>query len=266
MKRVHYTILALIICILGSSVFADTTYFSEEELAELREIRQLREDINLCNLLNGIYLSKEQMEDILELAKEAQKIRQTYLEQSKQKLHKTKRAFEALRREVIKGTGINPHIGRRAASLNHKAKEQREALNEELRELEQRVGAILTAGQKQILLEFKPCLLPPRNLNEPERAGQAFSSAPAIRVLRRLRQLPPRRYAIVRHRVIQRHLNNLTEHHYIEFTPEERQEEYQRLLALCDRVRAMNDVDLSSRKSNLLRSLPDLSLSTMSNS
>lgn len=251
MKPIYYIGMVLILSVVGSSIVADTSYGSEDVTAELRSIRQLREDINLCNLLNGIYLSKEQMEKILEIAKEAQKIRQTYLEKSKIELQETRKAFESLRKEVVKGTGINPQIGQRASSLNKKTKELKEALNEKLQELEQRVGAILTAGQKQILLEFKPCLLPPRKLNEPERAGQAFDSGPAVRMLQRLREFPPRRYAMMRDRAINRYLYNLKEHHYIELTPEERRQEYRRLVTLCDRVRRMNEVDFELQKEQL---------------
>lgn len=58
-----------------------------------------------------------------------------------------------------------------------------------------RVVATLSPEQRAVLADYKACLVPPRNLRDPVRAGQANDPRWGERLLARLRTLPPDRFA-----------------------------------------------------------------------
>ncbi len=71
-------------------------------------------------------------------------------------------------------------------------------------ELSPRVEAILADGQKSVLGSFSCCLVPPDDLSDPMRAGQAESSTKALDLLRRARQCPDRLWPLMRQSVLER--------------------------------------------------------------
>lgn len=232
---------------------ADTALVGPDSaLADSREeIRLLREQISLSNLLNGLYLSNEQMRQVLAYAKEAEALRQEYRTQNAALVSQMAGAFGALKQEVVVGNGISDEVGKRAAGLNHRAKELREELERELSRIEDKLTLTLTDGQKQTIKEFKPCLLPPRKLGQPERAGQAHDAAPAVNMLERIRQMPERRYQFRRDTMITRVVDRQADVARLVMSDRERSQEHQRLGTLLDKVRSMPDVEFSLQKGAL---------------
>ena len=104
-------------------------------------LRKLRREISDWNLVNGMHLSCEQLQKLIYLAAEAERLR----------------------------------IGQRQG--RSKDKLPREALDEELVRLELAVEAVLRLGQLEVLSSFQPCLLPPKDLKDPVRVGQVTDSA-----------------------------------------------------------------------------------------
>jgi hypothetical protein len=215
------------------------------------EIGQLREEISLSNLLNGLYLTNDQMRQVLAYAKEAQALRQQYRTQNTALSGQMVEAFRALKEDVVTGNGISDEVGKRAAGLNHQAKELREEMGRELCGIEKKVESVLTDGQKQTIREFKACLLPPRKLGQPERAGQAHDAEPTVRMLKRVRQMPARAYQLRRDTIISRVLEREAEDAGLVTNGAERTQEHQRLAALLDKVRGMSDVEFSLKKQAL---------------
>ena len=70
----------------------------------------------------------------------------------------------------------------------------------------------VTERQKEILAGFSPCLVPPRDLRNPERAGQASDHSRAEQLLTRLRRMPPRKREEAIRRVAERIAAKLAEH------------------------------------------------------
>ncbi|MHC4932995.1 MAG: hypothetical protein ACYTGV_12470 [Planctomycetota bacterium] len=104
-----------------------------------REVKELRSEINLWNLMNGMHFEREQLEKV--------------------------------------------------ASLS--GKENADA-----------VVALLSEEQKAVLFDYKPCLIPPKNLRDPVRAGQAHDPTRGVRVLERLRKVPARKFNRHRDRIL----------------------------------------------------------------
>ena len=119
-------------------------------------LRALRREINNWNLANGMHFDREQIERLVSLANEAERLRTTQ-RQAKPKKRLPRKTFNA-----------------------------------ELVRLELAAESVLRQGQLEVLETYKPCLLPPKNLKDPVRVGQASDSTRMVRWLDRARRKPDR--------------------------------------------------------------------------
>jgi len=74
---------------------------------------------------------------------------------------------------VFKAPGKEKKAQTTAHSLESRIKESREDLFSQLLELENQAILILSSSQKAIIKGFEPCLIPPQDLDNPVRVGQA---------------------------------------------------------------------------------------------
>lgn len=106
--------------------------------------------------------------------------------------------------------------------------------------------AALTPGQWEVLRSFSPCLLPPQDLSNPVRAGQAGAGGIYERWLDRARTLDPARQVQVVQRLLSR------EERHFGPLPEGRAEEVSGILAEAS---ALDEVDYALREPDLLERL-----------
>ena len=116
---------------------------TEEYPVELRdehqsELARLRGEIVNWNLINGLHLDADQIDKVVNLYERAR-------------------------------PGLTSWEG--------EARGAAKARNAFLVALEQDVEEVLNAGQRRVLAIYKPCLIPPKNLKDPVRVGQAKSSS-----------------------------------------------------------------------------------------
>ncbi len=116
------------------------------------EVRRLRGEISNWNLINGLHLSQDQIAGIT-----------SAYDQS------TASSWEIVKRDRRSGV---PH-GKLAS-------------------LEIEIEQVLNTGQRRVLADFKTCLIPPRNLKDPVRAGQVSNNSQYERWLERARKLSQR--------------------------------------------------------------------------
>ncbi len=136
-------------------------------------LHELRKEINNWNLANGMYFSREQIEQLVYLADEAERFKSTQ-RQAKPKDKLPRKDFNA---EIVK--------------------------------LELAAEAVLRPGQLEVMETYKPCLLPPKNLKDPVRVGQASDGARLARWLERARGKPQRRVERMIERLIEREIAHL---------------------------------------------------------
>ncbi len=118
---------------------------------DARAIRELSKEINNWNLVNGMYFSPGQMEQLIALADQAEQLKTAQREaRPRDKLHPV-------------------------------------ALDARLVELELAAERVLRPAQREVLKEYKPCLLPPKNLKDPVRVGQARDNSHLATWLERAR-------------------------------------------------------------------------------
>ena len=109
-------------------------------------------------------------------------------------------------------------------------------------------------GQKSILGSFSCCLVPPEDMSDPMRAGQAESSTKALDLLRRARQCPEQFWPVMRQRVLER-VDQLTAAVKPGANASHKSAARAGVAQALDRARAASDVEFAMEKDSLAKAL-----------
>ncbi len=229
-----------------------TPLLTDREFLELEQtVRMLRTDINTLNLINGLHLSQEQMVRLREVARclrELWEMPPKELEPTA--LSALTETLQAMKRFLQNGREVPPSLLHRAAQLARELRLLPPPPPTELRNLARQVADFLTDEQKQVLADYKPCLIPPKNLKDPVRVGQAPNLSGVLKALERLRQIPPLVYQRQKVEIVER-LAKQIEARGGTYPPEERPAFLKRLTELVDRVRHLSAVEFALQAEQL---------------
>jgi hypothetical protein len=162
-------------------------------LDDLRhEVKELKADINLLNLMNGLHLDKKQVKAVRSGAKACGKVRipvepvdaRKELKALKE-IHAALRCGEPAPRSALAQLE-SPIVRRGHGYLHARRKEFLECRGQVVEEL---VDA-LQPGQLDVIRTYKACLVPPKDLRDPVRAGQAENNSAMERMADQLRRIP----------------------------------------------------------------------------
>ncbi|MHC5038300.1 MAG: hypothetical protein ACYTHM_13375 [Planctomycetota bacterium] len=229
-------------------------------------IKQLRVEINALNLMNGLHLTVSQVETLLEGAKKNKELRATHLgegEPGKPGEAEAKQQYEtllALKRILEKGENPDPGFLKALKSRHDKAgrrkkrafKPDRAAYIRALKALEDGIEAILLESQKEVISTYKPCLIPPKNLKDPVRVGQASDHSRAGRMLARLRKLSDSQWGKMGEAILSKGLEAWEERHG-KFSEEERKAELARAMTVVEEARKLSDIEFEMAKDDLAK-------------
>lgn len=224
-----------------------------------KQVESLKGDISSINLLNALHLSREQLSQILKLAQEAKRVREGAFNSPQviSSLQNAAAAFQSLRSEIQQGSPARGEIPARAVQMEHRLKELKEQAIQQLQAqyqaLEDRLRRVLSPEQLQVVQDFNPCLIPPLELRNPVRAGQAAVNEGAIKHLRRLRQLPEDKWQAQKQGIIRGMVEKFSKNRYRLSEAEKRQEQA-RLLEWAEKVRRMPEMDFELNKEKLVES------------
>lgn len=221
-------------------------------------VRELRCDINLLNLINGINLSAHQMKHIVVAAKAADEERgSAFNAADADQLTKTLTPIvdkvergESLTEEEMKSL----RKARSAYDGGENGAKAKKAREDKLNALAKDVEEILFESQKQVLEDYKPCLIPPKNLKDPVRVGQANDSSQAVNMLKKLRQIPDKIIEEKRDEIVETTIERV-EKQGGKFKEDERAQAKQKLADIIKKARAMSDVDFELNKEDLAKEL-----------
>jgi hypothetical protein len=175
------------------------------------EIGKLRGEINNWNLINGLHLDLEQIEQMVSL-------------------------WDQARAEREKGL----RKGGKARRLERELKVV----------LEHEFENALNDGQIEVLADYKACLLPPKNLKDPVRVGQANDNSGLARWLNRVRKAPLKR----REKMIDNFLAKEAER-FGELPPDELQKRRSLLLETVESAAGMSEVDFELNKEEMAEAI-----------
>lgn len=232
------------------------------------QVADLQHQIDLLNLLNGLYLSDDQALRVMALADQAARARAG----SRAAVAEANRALEeALRRmrDTLAARGFaagaygdtafkdGAHDYERAAG---RLGETATRLERDLADLEADLRSVLTANQVEIVLAYKSCLIPNRDMKDPTRIGQANENAARyLEALAAARAAAPAALTDAKARLWAVY-RGYYEYHKLRFTPEGERQQEAKVSAVVDRARKLSAVDWALTKNDLAKEIEDLPL------
>jgi len=199
-----------------------TRRFPRRQHDELnKQLGPIRGEISAWNLVNGLHLGKEQAVTIARCAQQASILREQFR---------------------------HGPLGPRAKPPQKLAAKMAvaPAVVENLYQLERMVVDTLSNTQVQVIRDFKPCLLPPKNLENPVQVGQANDNSALTAFLKKARTLPPSRHPTA----VDRWLAG-EEKHCGKYDDDYRAHRRQVLLTTLDQAGEMNDADFAASLNDL---------------
>ncbi len=215
----------------------------------------LRRDIVLLNLVNGLYLTADQMETLVEEIKEAEDIREKYQKKSEQLESDYKMVLEDIKNVLFEGKEIDEDLKKQFNQMKEIQYQLEDDSGEKLLGLESEVSQMLTDNQLIVIEQFKPCIIPPAQ----GKIGQSTEAAAEgiVHMLERVRNMPDRLYESVKNNIADNQLDKMERH--VGFQNDDEKEAYkQELLDLFSDVRGLPDQEFFVQKIGLARNLlPD---------
>ncbi len=193
----------------ATSIFHHGTknYPIAKYLSDKKVLSDIRAEINNWNLINGLNLSTDQINAIIRL-------------------------YNRNARDLTGSRGrAKQHAGQRDTILF---------------DMERKVEKVLNTGQRQVLAEYKPCLIPPKNLKNPVRVGQANDSSAHMKWLTRARRVKKERVATLIEFLLEREQEKLGP-----LSKNELAKRWDLVAGTVQEARSLNDVDFELNKEDL---------------
>jgi len=210
--------------------------------------RELRTQITLYNLVNGLYLTNDQMEFILSRAKDLDSLRERLEERKKSNASTLTQALLDLKEEVKQEVPqVSENLAKRIHQGNNLLLRLRKEYIDALGEATEQVKSTLSDNQIYLIKRFKPCLIPPKG---PARIGQLSSQGGPTRLLERIRDMPARRYETKKYEIADRIIEKLSVRSP-RLSTEQLGEAKIILLRTMDDVRKLSDVEFALQKEDM---------------
>lgn len=227
--------------------FITIPIFSAEKKSSEDEFKALRDDIQICNLLNGLYLSEEQIEKITPLAKRAGKLREEFKVQKETFARESIDILATMKREILEKGDAYLETKKRHNSMRDAFESVEYKHKEDMKKLNSEVQRILDENQKIIVAEYKPCLIPIKGIFNSERIGLAGENDAIIKILSRVRKISEDKYLKTRDHFIDRITPRLMNH----FSEEEIPAQIENIKQVINEARSMSDEEFELEKSYL---------------
>ncbi|MBI4243910.1 MAG: hypothetical protein HY606_07460 [Planctomycetes bacterium] len=232
-----------------------------------KEVDELHTDISLLNLLNGLNLSRDQIQRLITTAKEAEEISSDTnpinafdREDMQIAIPTLAGIIPSLRQSMLLTTEQLYEIERLERDIKNKVHRKSLKYNKkQLNQLELEIEAALSANQKQAIIDFSPCLIPPKNLKDPVRVGQASDKSHYTHLLEKIRSVNPKKYEKDKKAILSEIISR-AENHGGKFTDKEKADNLAKLEEIIDKTRNMTDSDFELSKNELADKLKFLDL------
>jgi peroxiredoxin len=224
-----------------------------DETVEVK-IKKLRDRISFINLLNGLYMTKSQLEKLVQYNKEAKKIIDDKTKELEEFRRNELKTLEELERVITTQKTIpkdlEARVGKIDAALHRMRKEMSETI---VLKYKPKIEDVFTDGQKAVIEDFEPCAIPPQDLKDPVRVGQAGDSARVIELMRKVRAAPRRAFDKNLDRLVDMAAEHVAEHYNL--TEEEQEKQREKYRKLFEKIYEMEDIKFEIEKEELAKEL-----------
>jgi hypothetical protein len=209
---------------------------------------QLNRDITLLNLVNGMYLSAEQMESLIGKIEEAEKIRENFLREIENRDNHFEDVLQDVRDVLLQGDEIPEELKRRVHQMKEMQHRLEDERGEKLLHIQASINDLLTPNQLLVIEEYKPCTIPP----EQGKIGQSAEVAVEniTRKLSKIREMPSSQYDMLKDMFVDMHFDRIERHEGI-MDEQIRELERQRILGIFEKTRSLSDQEFMVQKADL---------------
>jgi len=216
----------------------------------LDEVANLRRDVQLLTLINGLDLSAEQMQFILDRAREAEAIRGEIKGRAEGNAAATSQVLSELRETLMRGEVISPELRDEFFSVDRENHALKEEWEQEMARLALEVEEDLEGHQLYALEHYVPCVIPPEG---EARIGQAEDTHAGQALLQRIRDIPDVQFEArkdrIAQRVLERVLARLPKGRALAFDQEK---ETEWILCFLEKVRGLDEMTFAVEREALV--------------
>lgn len=234
----------------GCQVGPRPAFATSTEAEGLGEVGNLRRDVQLLNLINGLDLSAEQMQFILDRAREAEAMREEIKSQAQGNAAATSQVLSGLRATLMRGEVISSELRDEFFSVergNHALKEEWE---QEMARLALEVERNLEDHQIYALERYVPCVIPPKG---EACIGQAEDTHAGQALLRRIRDIPDDQFEARKQKIAQKVLERvLTRLLKEQALAPDQEEEAEWILCFLEKVRDLDQMTFAAQQEALV--------------
>ena len=217
-------------------------------ISDMRAINRLKHRISFWNLFNGLNLSREQIEELIAINTEYKEKLQESVAKAIKALSESRASLEKWE-QTIRDGNLPEERMKEAGRASRITKEFRQQFKDIKEPFLARLNDVFTDAQKEVIKGFKPCVVPPNDLRDPIRVGQASSNEYAVRILKRIRSIPSQKFSFALDRIVDVHLDKISRRYRL--TDDEIAQERQRMREMLKKVYYMDDVDFEMNKEEL---------------
>jgi hypothetical protein len=243
---------ALVFILIGTIATAQDEWYKPcDGSSTWDEVKELSHEVSMLNLVNGLHLTDKQIEKIIELATKAGELQKRTCTERAQEAEEFSDTLKDLKEILIRDEKKIPKsCEERVHQVEHDMKISEAEYNKKLKALEKELIAILSDAQVEVIRTFQPCTIPPKELGDPVRAGQAAGEHAEIEMqIEHLRNLPKKAYKVFVDPLINALLKEWN--HILKYSPEELKAEAKRLRGVVDEARSLSDAEFALRSPEL---------------
>ncbi|MFO7888840.1 MAG: hypothetical protein R6V04_00715 [bacterium] len=233
-------------------LFCFHTLYATDSKEKEADVARLNHEIVLLNLINGLYLSNDQVESLIVKIEEAEKVKKNYYSQLNRNKTEFKNTLNNLKQVLLQDGEISERLKKQIHRMKKRQHELKDSKGEQLIRLQEEIKEILTPNQLTLIDEFKPCTIPPKT----GRIGQSVESGSErlVQLLERIRNMSPSKYDMVKDMLADMLLEKI-EKYIQKFSENEREEYRQKILKTYETARKLSDKEFLMQKSTLAQDI-----------
>lgn len=208
----------------------------------------LGRDIQSINLVNSLYLTPQQIQELLPILKEVKQMEDDIRQAYESREYALVETLNQMKSQLKSSIDVSEDLKRKYHRLETPIKQKMVNYHERMQVLADKAYDILNQNQKVLLREYEPCIIPHRSVTNPERIGQAGGNKGLERLLERVRHIPPDIYPRAKQRIMEKAKQRIKMHIK---DKRKREETIQRLSKAMDEVRSLSDEEFELRKGEI---------------
>ncbi|MEQ8167838.1 MAG: hypothetical protein ABRQ38_02995 [Candidatus Eremiobacterota bacterium] len=221
-------------------------------LAGKDDVEQMSRLTKSLNLINGLYLTEDQMKKLIPLQKKSGELEEKFLSGREELNSLISEILPAVNRELSSNVDLKENTKKTLHERTEKLREREDKYKEDMMVLVNQAKKILNENQLVIAGRYRPCLVP--QISKEGFIGQAGDSNGLSQKLDKIRSASDEIYEKRKDRL----LDKIEEKLKREFSSEETAKKLKEIENIIEQARAMNDKDYEIKRDTIVEKLQNI--------